>query len=115
MTDRCSVCCRFLSNERRARWPGSTTCGQHRCETENRRRVSGTPEYLPPNPGEADHADPTFKPRLRDCGKPGCDRTFETTPRWRFFCPRCRQTKAVRFPEPERTYAISSGRRSGGA
>ena len=113
MTDRCSVCCRFLSNERRARWPGSTTCGQHRCQTENRRRVSGTPEYQPPADGSPESSDPLFRSRRRDCGK--CSRPFETSVRWRYFCPRCRQTKAVLFPEPDRTYAVSSGRRSGGA
>ena len=42
--------------------------------------------YLPPAAGEADHADPHFKPRLRDCGR--CSNPFETTPRWRYFCPK---------------------------
>ena len=55
--------------------------------------------YQPPAPatlataGDSDHADPNFKPRLRDCGK--CSRPFETTPRWRYFCPKCRATVNV--------------------
>ena len=47
--------------------------------------------YIPPEIGEADHADPYFKKRLRKCGRPGCHREFETTPRWRFFCGKCRK------------------------
>ena len=50
--------------------------------------------YQPPAAGEADHADPNFKPRLRDCGK--CSRPFETSAAWRYFCPKCRNTVAVR-------------------
>ena len=50
--------------------------------------------YRPPAAGHADHADPNFKARLRDCGK--CSRPFETTPGFRYFCPRCRASKEVR-------------------
>ena len=49
--------------------------------------------YKPLPPG---YADEHFKPRLRACGKPGCGRTFETTPAFRYFCPKCRATKTVR-------------------
>ena len=51
--------------------------------------------YTPPKIGEGDHADPNFKPRLRECGRPGCEREFETTPRWRFFCDTCRKNREV--------------------
>ena len=44
--------------------------------------------YQPPEAGDPDHADPTFKPRLRDCGR--CSRPFETSAAWRYFCPKCR-------------------------
>ena len=50
--------------------------------------------YQPPAAGHADHADQNFKARLRDCGR--CLSPFETSPRWRYFCPRCRNTKDVR-------------------
>ena len=33
--------------------------------------------------------------RLRECGRPGCEREFETTPRWRFFCGKCRKNREV--------------------
>ena len=51
--------------------------------------------YEPPKPGDEDHADPNFKARLRECGR--CAKPFETTPRWRYFCGRCRATKDVRM------------------
>ena len=51
--------------------------------------------YKPPKIGEADHADPYFKARLRECGRPGCHRTFRTTPRWRYFCEKCRKSHDV--------------------
>ena len=70
--------------------------------------------YQPPAPGEADHADPNFKPRLRDCGKPECNRTFETTARWRYFCPKCRHWKARQKP-PWRTFSIPGKARRGDA
>ena len=41
----------------------------------------------------ADHASPNFKPRLRDCGR--CSKPFETTPRWRYFCGKCRKSHDV--------------------
>ena len=50
--------------------------------------------YQPPAPGASDHADPYFTSRLRDCGK--CSRPFETSARWRYFCPKCRNTVDVR-------------------
>ena len=28
-------------------------------------------------------------------GRPGCDREFETTPRWRYFCGKCRKNHDV--------------------
>ena len=49
--------------------------------------------YQPPKIGEADHADPYFKPRLRECGR--CSKPFETTPRWRYFCEKCRKSHGV--------------------
>ena len=55
------------------------------------RRVIDQSLYKPLPPG---YADAHFKARLRDCGK--CSRPFETTPRWRYFCPKCRSTKTVR-------------------
>ena len=109
---RCSVCCRFLTNERRERYPGSTTCGEGECKTENRRRVSSTPQYVPPADGDPDSADPLFVPKRRRCGR--CGEGFTTTPRWRYFCGRCRYSTLVKNPPTDRTYAISSGRRSGG-
>ena len=62
--------------------------------------------YKRPQPGEADHADPNFKPRVRECGKPGCHREFETTPSWRYFCPRCRVCSDIKKSE-HRTFSIS--------
>ena len=50
--------------------------------------------YRPPAVGASDHADPNFKARLRECGR--CSRPFETTPRWRYFCPKCRLSGDVR-------------------
>ena len=52
--------------------------------------------YQPPAAGDPDHADPNFKPRLRECGKPGCDQPFETTARWRYFCEKCRSGLDIR-------------------
>ena len=49
--------------------------------------------YQPPAIGESDHASPNFKPRLRDCGR--CSKPFETTPRWRYFCGKCRKSHDV--------------------
>ena len=46
--------------------------------------------------GAEDHADPYFKPRVRECGRPDCDRTFETTPRWRYFCCMHRKSQEIR-------------------
>ena len=51
--------------------------------------------YEPPPLGSADHADPYFKKRVRKCGRPGCDREFQTTPRWRYFCEKCRKSHDV--------------------
>ena len=68
--------------------------------------------YLPPAAGEADHADPNFKPRLRGCGR--CSNPFETTPRWRYFCPVCRKTPDVK-KGLRRTLSISGKRRPRGA
>ena len=70
--------------------------------------------YQPPAPGASDSADPHFKPRLRECGKPGCDRTFETTARWRFFCPKCRVSPVVKKTQ-RHTFSIFQTRRPGGA
>ena len=107
---RCSVCCRFLTNARRARWPDSTTCGESECQIVNKRRVSA--EYVPPADGSPECADPLFRAKLRPCGR--CGFEFRQTVHWRYFCPRCRQTAAVRHPEPDRTYELSSDRRAGG-
>ena len=49
--------------------------------------------YQPPAPGDPESADPNFKPRLRDCGR--CSKPFETTPRWRYFCGKCRKSRDV--------------------
>ena len=54
--------------------------------------------YQPPAAGEADHADPNFKPRLRPCGKWGAIETFQTSARWRYFCPKCRLRSNNRKP-----------------
>ena len=50
--------------------------------------------YEQPKIGDADHSDPNFKPRLRPCGK--CQRPFETSAKWRYFCRRCRLSPEVR-------------------
>ena len=69
-------------------------------------------EYQPPADGSPESADPLFVPKQRPCAR--CGEAFTTSARWRMFCPRCRQTRAVLFPEPDRTYELSSDRRAGG-
>ena len=70
--------------------------------------------YQPPEAGEADHADPNFKKRLRECGR--CARPFETTPAWRYFCEKCRVSPVVKKKVTERhTFSIFRKRRPGGA
>ena len=49
------------------------------------------------------YADQYFTARNRPCGK--CSRPFTTTPRWRYFCPKCRATKPVRRGLPA-TFSI---------
>ena len=68
--------------------------------------------YKPPEIGEADHADPHFKPRLRDCGR--CARPFETSPAWRYFCPKCRVNPVVKKTALH-TFSMFQKRRPGGA
>ena len=65
-------------------------------------------EYEPPAEGASDSADPHFRKKVRACGR--CDFKFTTTPRWRYFCERCRQSAAVKKPPVDRTYTISSRR-----
>ena len=50
--------------------------------------------YQPPAPGEADHADQNFRAKRHPCGR--CGEEFTTTPRWRFFCPKCRVSPVVK-------------------
>ena len=52
------------------------------------------PNYRPPKDGAPDSADPFFRARRRPCGY--CGNEFETSPRWRYFCPNCRQATLVR-------------------
>ena len=40
-------------------------------------------------------ADPTFKPRERECGRQ-CGRRFWTTSRWRYYCKSCRDLPSIR-------------------
>ena len=68
--------------------------------------------YQPPEAGDPDHADPTFKPRLRDCGR--CSRPFETSPAWRYFCPKCRVSPVVKKTALH-TFSIFGKRRPAGA
>ena len=50
--------------------------------------------YQPPAAGDPDHADPHFRPRVRECGR--YSRPFETSAAWRYFCPKCRTSTDVR-------------------
>ena len=101
---RCCVCAQFLPAAQQAR-PDAKTCGAPACRKENARRVSATPEYKPPSVGAFDHADPNFKPRLRPCGK--CQRPFETSAKYRYFCGLCR-VAAARQHTQVRAYSTSS-------
>ena len=102
---RCSVCAQFLSTAYRERRPGAKTCGAPGCKKTNAKRVGACPEYQPPAPGDHDHADPRFKPKVRPCGK--CRRPFETSAKYRYFCGLCR-VAAVRQRAQVRAYSTSS-------
>ena len=65
--------------------------------------------YQPPAAGEADHADPHFRAKRRPCGR--CGEEFTTTPRWRYFCGKCRVVKKTAL----HTFSIFQTRRPGGA
>ena len=92
---RCSVCDQFLSAEYQERSPHAKTCGAPSCRKERTRLVSTVYAYQPPEPGDHDHADPTFKPRERECGRQ-CGRRFWTTSRWRYYCKSCRDLPSIR-------------------
>ena len=44
--------------------------------------------YQPPADGTEESADPNFVPRDRPCGL--CGRGFVTSPKFRYYCGRCR-------------------------
>ena len=102
---RCSVCAQFLSTAYRERSPHAKTCGAPSCRKERTRLVSTVYEYKPPEPGDHDHADPFFKSRSRLCGK--CQRPFETTPKYRYYCGLCRLAPA-RQRAQNRAYSAGS-------
>ena len=55
--------------------------------------MSPVHEYRPPAAdGDPDSSDPHFRARSRACGK--CQRPFETTAKYRYYCPVCRAAPA---------------------
>ena len=68
--------------------------------------------YKPPAPGASDSADPLFRPKQRPCGR--CGEEFTTTPRWRYFCGRCRVNPVVKNTALH-TFSFFQTRRPGGA
>ena len=117
---RCLICDSVIQVGRMHRHPSAVLCGVTACFTEHHRRRQNRSqqkskyvcEYVPPAPGEADHADPHFRAKVRPCGR--CGQTFRQSVRWRYFCERCRESTLIKTPPTDRTYAFSSGRRSGG-
>ena len=75
--------------------------------------LTATGLYQAPSEGDPESADPNFKSRLRDCGKPECDQSFQTSARWRYFCPKCRLCADIRKPQRQ-TFSIFRKRRPGG-
>ena len=111
---RCRICDELIPPDRCRKFPTANTCGGEPCAKVMRSQQSRyVPEYLPPADGSQDSADPLFRAKVRPCGR--CGFEFRQTVHWRYFCPRCRQTAAVRHPEPDRTHELSTAaRRSGG-
>ena len=122
-TSRCRICDLSLASGRLKRFPNAVLCGSLACHVAHQKRrhnhaqqnwrlARGEPGYQPPIPGSIDSADPHFKSKVRPCGR--CGEEFRTCVRWRYFCERCRDSKLIKTPPTDRTYAFSSGRRSGG-
>ena len=107
----CRICNQQIAATRCKTFPTANTCGGEPCAKAMRSRQSTyIPEYLPPAEGSPESADPHFRPRERKCSF--CKETFITSAGWRMFCEWCRKSHAVRFPELDRTYGLStSGRR----
>ena len=104
-------------NSRAARDPAWHARQKAVSAARNQRRQRGSmalfpPNYTPPAEGAPDSADPGFRARVRPCGR--CREEFTTSAKWRYFCPNCRRSPEVHTPASRRTYAVSSGRRSGG-
>ena len=120
-TSRCLICHSAIQAARMLRHPRAILCGEevcylthHRHQTQRHaQKMRYVATYEPPADGSPESADPLFVPRERPCAR--CRNPFVTSARWRMFCGRCRQTRAVLFPEPDRTYELSTAaRRDGG-
>ena len=120
-TSRCLICDSLIASGRLKRFPNAVLCGSLDCYVKRQKRRHNhaqknwrlsEPQYEPPIPGTIDSADPHFRAKVRPCGR--CGEEFRTCVRWRYFCGRCRNSTLVKRPPTDRTYAISSGRRSGG-
>ena len=116
----CLICDSAIQAARMIRYPRAVLCGSEVCAlVQHRQKIQQAAqkaryvsEYLPPDDGAIDSADPHFRAKVRPCGR--CGQTFKQSVRWRYFCERCRYSTAVKNPPTDRTYGISSGRRSGG-
>ena len=112
-TSRCLNCDSPIESGRLKRFRNAVLCGSLDCHVaHNKRWRLSEPLYELPADGSPDSADPLFRKKVRACGR--CNFKFTTTPRWRYFCERCRESASIKNPPTDRPYAISSGRRSGG-